>query len=59
MTLEENKDMSNFTIDELQASLSNHEHRIGRKTTSLEGAFAEQSSIRHGRDRGRNNSKGR
>ena len=28
MTLKENKDMSVFTIDELQASLINHEHRI-------------------------------
>ena len=36
-TLEENK--SQFTIDELQASLINHEHRINRSNTSLEGTF--------------------
>ena len=59
VTLEENKDMSLFTIDELQASLVNHEHIISRTNTSLEGAFAAQSSIRHGRGRGRINSRGR
>ena len=40
MTLEENKDMLQLTIDEVQASLINHEHRISRSNTSLEGAFA-------------------
>ena len=40
MTLEANEDMSTFTIDELQASLINHEYRINRSNTSLEGAFA-------------------
>ena len=59
VTLEENKDMSMFTIDELQASLINHEHRINRTNTSLEGAFTTQSSIIYGRGRGRNNSRGR
>ena len=39
VTLEENKDMSVFTIDELQASLINHENKISRTNTSLEGAF--------------------
>ena len=39
VTLEENKDPSQFTIDELQASLINHEHRMSRTNTSLEGAF--------------------
>ena len=52
VTLEENKDMSQFTIDELQASLINHEHIISRSNTSLEGAFATQSSMSHGRCRG-------
>ena len=51
--------MSTFTIDELQASLINHEHRLSRTQTSLEGAFAAQSSISRGRGRGRNNSRGR
>ena len=39
VTFEEYKDKSQFTIDELQASLINHEHRISRSNTSLEGAF--------------------
>ena len=59
VTLEEHTNMSTFTIDELQASLINHEHRISRSQTSLEGAFAAQSSISRGRGRGRNNFRGR
>ena len=59
VTLEKTKTRSVFTIDELQASLINHEHRINRSNTSLEGAFATQSSIIHGRGRRRNNSRGR
>ena len=47
-----------FTIDELQDSLINHEHRLKRTQTSLEGAFAAQSSTSHGRVKGRNNSRG-
>ena len=30
VTLEEHTDMATFTIDELQASLINHEHRLSR-----------------------------
>ena len=59
MTLQENKDMSVFTIDELQAALINHEHIINRSNTSLEGAFETQSSISCGIGRGINNSRGR
>ena len=51
--------MTTFTIDELQASLINHEHRISRTTTSLEGAFTTQSSVSRGRARRRKNSRGR
>ena len=40
VTLEEHTDMTTFTIDELQGSLINHEHRLSRTQTSLEGAFA-------------------
>ena len=58
VTLEEKKYMSVFTIDELQASLINHEHRLGRTQTSLEGAFIAQSSISRGKGRGRNNFRG-
>ena len=42
VTLEEHTDMTTFTIDELQDSLINHEHRLSRTHTSLEGAFAAQ-----------------
>ena len=59
VTLEEHTNMSVFTIDELQDSLINHEHRLNRTQTSLEGAFAAQSSISRGRGRGRNNSRDR
>ena len=45
VTLEENKDMTVFIIDELQASLINHEDSISRSDTSLEGAFGTQSFI--------------
>ena len=34
VTLEEHIDMSTFTIDELQDSLINHEHRLNRTQTS-------------------------
>ena len=53
VTLEEHINMSTFTIDELQASLINHEHIINRTNTSLEGAFVAQSSISRGRGRGK------
>ena len=59
VTLEENKDMMMFTIDELQDSLINHERIISRTNTSLEAAFSPQSSISCGRVEGRNNSRGR
>ena len=59
VTLEEHTDMSTFTIGELQASLVNHEHRLNKTQTSLEGAFATQTSISHGRGRGRNNFRGK
>ena len=51
--------MTTFTIDELQGSLINHERMLNITQTSLEGAFAAQSSISHGRGRGRNNFRGR
>ena len=59
VTLEEHTNMLTFTIDELQASLINHEHRLSITQTSLEGSFAAESSIRCGRGRGRNNFRGR
>ena len=42
VTLEEHTYMTTFTIDEMQGSLINHEHRLNRTQTSLEGAFATQ-----------------
>ena len=59
VTLEEHTDMTTFTIDELQGSLINHEHRLNKTQTSLEGSFTAQSSISHGRGRGRKNFRGR
>ena len=49
VTFEENKYLSKFTVDEFQSSLINHEHRIGRSNTSLEGAFVAHPSIIRGR----------
>ena len=40
VTLEENKDMSQFSLDELQASLINHENKLNRSSMSLENAFS-------------------
>ena len=40
VTLKGKKYMTVFTIDELQASLINHEHIMNRSNTSLEGSFA-------------------
>ena len=37
----------------------NHENILNRSNMSLENAFSSQSSIRHGRGRGRANSRGR
>jgi hypothetical protein len=39
VTLEEGKDLSQFSVDELQASLINHEHRLNRSNMSLENDF--------------------
>ena len=43
--LEEHTEMALFTIDELQASLINHEHILNITQKSLEVAFVAQSSI--------------
>ena len=39
VTLEEGKDLSQFSVDELQASIINHEHRLNRSNMSLENDF--------------------
>lgn len=60
VTIEETKDLSQFSVDELHASLISHEHRLSRTAnTSLEHAFKSQVSISHGRGRGRSNFRGR
>lgn len=59
VALEETKDLSQCRIDELQASLINHEHRLKKSDISLENTFAAQSFITHGRGRGESNSRGR
>jgi hypothetical protein len=59
VTLEENKDLSQFSLDEPQASLINNEHRLNRSSMSLEKSFFSQSSISRGRGRGRYKSRGR
>jgi hypothetical protein len=58
LTLEESKDLSQFSLDELEDSLINHEHKLNRSNMSLENSFSTQSSIIHGR-RGRANSRDR
>jgi hypothetical protein len=59
VNLEENKYLSKFILDELQASLINHEHILNSSIMSLENAFFVRSSISCGRGKGRVNSRGR
>jgi hypothetical protein len=59
MTLEENKDLSQFSLYELQSSLINHEHILNRSNMSLENAFFTQSFIIRGGGRERDNSRRR
>eukprot|EP00253_Pinus_taeda_P026366 PITA_26366 len=54
------KDLSQFSADELHASLILHEHRLNRaSSSSLEHAFKTQVSFRHGRGGGRSYARGR
>eukprot|EP00253_Pinus_taeda_P036606 PITA_36606 len=60
VAIEETKDLSQFSVDELNASLISHEHRMNRATSySLEHAFKTQVSFRQGRGRGRSYARGR
>eukprot|EP00253_Pinus_taeda_P004625 PITA_04625 len=60
VAIEETKDLSQFTVDELSASLMSHEHRLSRGTySSLEQAFKTQMSLNQRRSRGRANNRGR
>ena len=58
-TLEETKDLSNFSVDELHASLMTHEQRLDRNAhSSLEHAFKTQMSFGRGRGQGRSQNRG-
>ena len=59
-TIEETKDLSNFSVDELHASLITHEQRFSsNENSSLEQAFKTQMSFGRGRGQGRGNKRGR
>eukprot|EP00253_Pinus_taeda_P018864 PITA_18864 len=59
-TIKETKDLSNFSVDELHASLLTHEQRLNRnENSSLEQAFKIQISFGRGRGQGRGNKRGR
>lgn len=59
-TIEETKDLSNFSVDELHASLITHEQRLSRnENSSLEQAFKTQVSFGRGRGQGSGNKRGR
>eukprot|EP00253_Pinus_taeda_P024602 PITA_24602 len=59
-TIEETKDLSNFSVDELHASLITHKQRLSRnENSSLEQAFKTQMSFGRGRGQGRGNKRGR
>eukprot|EP00253_Pinus_taeda_P029997 PITA_29997 len=59
-TIEETKDITNFLVDELHASLITHEQRLSRNgNSSLEHAFKTQMSFGRGRCQSRGNKRGR
>eukprot|EP00253_Pinus_taeda_P028454 PITA_28454 len=59
-TIEETKDLSSFSVDELHASLITHEQRLSRnQNSSLEQPFKTQMSFGRGRGQGRGNKRGR
>eukprot|EP00253_Pinus_taeda_P006584 PITA_06584 len=60
VVIEETKDLSQFTVDELSASLMSDEHRLSRGTdSSLEQAFKTQMSFSQRKGRGSANNRGR
>eukprot|EP00253_Pinus_taeda_P029507 PITA_29507 len=59
VAIEETQDLSQFTVDELSASLMSHEHRLSRGTDSpFEQAFKTQMSFGQEKGRGRANNGG-
>eukprot|EP00253_Pinus_taeda_P003561 PITA_03561 len=60
LAIEETKDLSQFMVDELSASLMSHEHRLSRGTdSSFEQTFKTQMSFSQRKGRGRANNRGR
>eukprot|EP00253_Pinus_taeda_P026831 PITA_26831 len=60
VAIEETKDLSQFIVDELSASLMSHEHRLSRGTdSSFEEAFKTQMSFSQRKGQGRVNNRGR
>ena len=51
-SIEEAKDLSKFTLEELTGSLLSHEVRVTQEEESLTNAFRTQASLHRGRGRG-------
>ena len=51
-SIEEAKDLSKFTLEELTRSLLSHEVRFTQEEESLTNAFSTQASLNRGRGRG-------
>jgi hypothetical protein len=58
VAIEESKDLSQLTIEELMGSMLTHKSRFNRNIESLKNEFQSQASISRGRGRG-NISRGR
>ena len=59
VAIEETKDLSRFTVDELSASLMSHEHRLSRGTdSSFQQSLKTQMSFSQRKGRGRANNRG-
>eukprot|EP00253_Pinus_taeda_P013036 PITA_13036 len=59
-TIEETKDLTNFSVDELHALVITHEYRLSRnENSSLEHAFKTQMSFGRERGQGKGNKRGR
>jgi hypothetical protein len=52
IAIEESKDLTQLTLDELTGSLLSHESRLNQEDETLANAFSTQASTRRGRGRG-------